>query len=162
MKSVFLKSFLFLLITLCFSFNVYASSQTPEQVCAGFVRALFSSDMKALQKIILPNKNAFLLWDDVFADDTHEINGVLSDLKYYSLSVGDTIALDEETDFVVRDDMIAADKAVVLVTLDGEPLSLPFFLYLRKGVWKVDASDIIDSRHIIYLQAVEELRSQEG
>lgn len=159
LKSAFVKSLVILLLLLCSS-RVYASSQTPEEACSAFMEALLASDRVALEKIIIPNENAFLLWDDIFFEGDDDYKNILSDFSYYSLSLGDRVALDDKTDFVVLEDMVGDDKAVVLVTLEGEPLSIPFFIRKLKDVWKVDASDIIDSRHILYLQAMSDINNQ--
>lgn len=162
MKSVFVK-ILFLFI--CFSFfttSASASSKSPQEVCALFLEGLLLGKAELIDEVVIPDDNIHLLKDDAFMLSTTDSMEMLHFATYKTLSPGDMVLLSGDSEFVVEDYMVSEENAVVFVTIEEEPLAFPFYIHKIEGVWKVDATPIIESRLLYYeeLEPGSELQTQ--
>lgn len=152
MKSALLKLFFCFLISVFFVSESYSAEKKPVEVCALFMQALLLGEGEAIDDLIVPNSYAYLLKDNNFLLPLKDSMEMLNYAEYRTLVPGDMILLRGDEKFEVTEDMVNENRAVIFITMLGEPLPFPFYIYKIDGSWKVDASPIVESRLIHYYQ----------
>jgi len=127
-----------------------APPKDPEvkEACRKFLKAMLANDKDGVLAVILPAKNAELLWEGepVPAKLVPEIDKVLEKLSVVELKEGEKFTMPNGLVLKIKKGMLNENKRFVLVNLPGSKTPLPLWVLKKDGQWKIDASGIIAGR----------------
>jgi len=120
------------LITIFFGFTtaICAAQNTPSDVARRFYRACYDRDTTALLNSITPTDRTFLL--NTFGEGGMAMFLNIFMGAMYVMFQGDLSSL---RNVIILSEQITADRAVVIVAVEGAP---PLNLVRIGGVWKID------------------------
>ncbi len=113
--------------------------QSPENVIRAFVTAVSSKNEQAIRRVILPNKNAAVLWQGV-----SRIRQSLANITgWRECKAGETVALAGKRKLTITDEMVDDNRKMFVAMVGDQLMPPPVPLVLADGEWKVDASFLI-------------------
>lgn len=117
-------------------------NSSPESVARIYMIAMSAKDGKDIQKVIVPNPNAKILWEGQSPRDAKH----LYDLDFIDLEVGAELIASNNKAVKITPDLVSDKKKILQPILAGQIIPIPIVMVKIQSVWKVNASDIIGAK----------------
>ena len=121
---------------------------TKKGTCQKFIRSMIKNDKDGVLSVILPAEGSEILWQGQAPpkEMLKQIEKTVEDISITELKEGETVKLSNGKTFVVTKEMINENKICIWMTMGGERMPAPFWLWKVKGNWKIDATPFIAAR----------------
>jgi hypothetical protein len=133
--------------------------QSVDEIVRDLFIAMMTKDKAAVEKLIVPNPKAAVLWqgESPPAEVLPQIVDHFKKMTCRECKVGETIQLPGNKTLKVTDQFVSENKKLVFPTMNGQSLPTPLPLVKIDDQWKVDAAVLIIAR-----EAAQKAREKNG